>query len=78
MVFICRNNPTEQAVQSREAAFRALQDEKEALKARVQLLEEGQNKDLTLLVGQKMEEGCSSREFKGKGFNYEIVVSNET
>ena len=30
----------------------------------VQLLEEGQTKDLTLLVGQKMDEGASSEEVK--------------
>ena len=38
--------------------------ENNALKARVQLLEEGQTKDLTLLVGQKVDEGASSEEVK--------------
>ena len=38
--------------------------ENTALKARVQLLEEGKTNDLTLLVGQKMDEGASSEEVK--------------
>ena len=33
-----------------------LKKENEALKARIQLLEEGQSKDLTMIVGQKVEE----------------------
>ncbi len=46
--------------------MRSLREENDALKTRVQLLEEGQTKDLTLLVGQKMDEGASSREVLGK------------
>ncbi len=34
----------------------------EALVCRVQLLEEGQTKDLTILVGHRLEEGASSQE----------------
>lgn len=59
------NNPMSQAVENRGQEFKALQAENEALKARVQLLKEGQSRDLTVLVGQKMDEGASSQEVKG-------------
>ena len=36
------------------------------MKTRVKLLEEGQTKDLTILVGQKVDEGASSEEVRGK------------
>jgi mitotic spindle assembly checkpoint protein MAD1 len=42
-----------------------LSDENERLRARVKLLEEGQTKDLTMLVGQRVEE-VSSKEVEGK------------
>lgn len=58
------DNPLSQAMDSRQAEFEELKNENHALKARVQLLEEGQTKDLTLLVGQKMDEGASSEEVK--------------
>jgi|ERR1712062_605506 len=58
------NNPLQQATEARAKEFDELKVENAALKARVQLLEEGQTKDLTLLVGQKMDEGASSEEVK--------------
>ena len=42
-----------------------LQQENEALKTRIRLLEEGQTKDLTILVGQKVDEGTSEQEVTG-------------
>ena len=39
-----------------------LKTENESLKARIRLLEEGQSKDLTMIVGQKVEE---SQELSG-------------
>eukprot|EP00088_Acartia_fossae_P051483 TRINITY_DN5782_c0_g1_i5.p1 TRINITY_DN5782_c0_g1~~TRINITY_DN5782_c0_g1_i5.p1 ORF type:complete len:834 (+),score=271.91 TRINITY_DN5782_c0_g1_i5:57-2504(+) len=57
-------NPFATAVKQREVDVTALQAENTALKARIQLLEEGQTKDLTLMVGQKVEEGASSAEVK--------------
>jgi len=50
------NNPTAQAVEKRAAQLSELVTENTALKARVQLLEEGQTKDLTMMVGAKVEE----------------------
>merc|ERR1712059_101718 len=50
MVLHFHNNPTSQAVA------------KKALKTRVKLLEEGQTRDLTMLVGQKIEEGEGSQQ----------------
>ena len=56
------NNPMAQAVASREEEAAEGMAEREALRARVQLLEEGQTKDLTIMVGRKMEEGEGSEE----------------
>ena len=53
-------------MESRQQEVKRLTDENQALKTRVKLLEEGQTKDLTILVGQKVEEGASSEEVKGK------------
>ncbi len=53
----------QQAQQEVETNHAKLRVENEALKARVKLLEEGQSKDLTLLVGQKVDE---SQEITGK------------
>ena len=58
--------PLFQATQARAKEFDELKVENTALKARVQLLEEGQTKDLTILVGQKMDEG--------KDFQLELCV----
>ena len=73
-----RNNPNAQAVGQREEDFKNLQNENEALKARVHLLEEGQTKDLTILVGQKVEEGTSSAEVQGKGLTAFIYILGST
>ena len=62
MVLHMANNPMQQAVQKRELEIQEMKDERDALRTRVQLLEEGQTKDLTLMVGKKMEEGESSEE----------------
>jgi len=51
------NNPTAQAVEKRAGQISELTSENTALKARVQLLEEGQTKDLTMMVGARVEEG---------------------
>eukprot|EP00095_Tigriopus_kingsejongensis_P000786 maker-scaffold67_size430214-snap-gene-3.28 protein:Tk00786 transcript:maker-scaffold67_size430214-snap-gene-3.28-mRNA-1 annotation:"mitotic spindle assembly checkpoint protein mad1" len=59
-----KSNPMSLAVETRGKELQTLQSENEALKARVNLLQEGQSKDLTLLVGQKMDEGVSSQEVK--------------
>lgn len=59
-------NPLAEASSSRSADMAQLQEENEALKTRVKLLEEGQTKDLTLLVGQKVEEGTSSQEVQSE------------
>ena len=56
------NNPMAQAVASRDEEAAEGMAEREALRARVQLLEEGQTKDLTIMVGRKMEEGEGSEE----------------
>ena len=57
------NNPFAQATEARRTEIVDLKSEIVSLKARIKLLEEGQNKDLTLLVGQKLdEEGPSSQE----------------
>ena len=45
--------------------MKRLSDENEALKARVKLLEEGQTNDITMMVGQRMEEGASSKDVLG-------------
>lgn len=58
------NNPLSQAIDSRGKELETVKAENVALKARIQLLEEGQTKDLTLLVGQKVDEGASTEEVK--------------
>ena len=50
------NNPTAQAIEKRANQFSELASENIALKARVQLLEQGQTTDLTMMVGAKVEE----------------------
>ena len=57
-----RNNPMQQATEEHAQTLSKLHNENESLKTRIQLLEEGQSKDLTLLVGQKMDENISSQE----------------
>lgn len=57
-----KNNPVSQAQDELSVNLSKLQQENEALKARIKLLEEGQTKDLTILVGQKVEEGTSEQE----------------
>ena len=57
-----RNNPMQQATEEHSLRLSKLQGDNESLKTRIKLLEEGQSKDLTLLVGQKMEENVSSQE----------------
>lgn len=51
------NNPFASAVDKRAREMAELESENAALRARIQLLEEGQTKDLTLMVGAKVEEG---------------------
>ena len=58
------NNPLQQATESRRNEVENLKSEIVSLKARIQLLEEGQTKDLTILVGQKVDEAPSSMEVK--------------
>jgi len=57
-----KNNPLQQAAEEHESQLNKIQTENESLKARIKLLEEGHSKDLTILVGQKMEEDASSQE----------------
>ena len=56
------NNPLQQATKSREHEIEELNAEINALKARIKLLEEGETKDLTLLVGRKVGDEVSSEE----------------
>ena len=51
------NNPTAQAVEKRAAQMSEVTTENTALKARIELLEQGQTTDLTMMVGAKVEEG---------------------
>ena len=62
MVLHMANNPMQQAMEKREHDLLELKEERDALRTRVQLLEEGQTKDLTIMVGKKMEEGENSEE----------------
>ena len=62
MVLHMANNPMQQALERREHDMLEIREERDALRTRVQLLEEGQTKDLTIMVGKKMEEGESSEE----------------
>lgn len=57
-----KNSPISQAIEKRQQDMGMLQTENEALKARIKLLEEGQTKDLTIMVGHKMDEGATSQE----------------
>merc|ERR1719414_36857 len=56
------NNPMSQAVEKRKLEVDELTQERDALKARVHLLEEGQTTDHTMMVGKKMDDGESSQE----------------
>jgi len=62
MVLHMANNPMQQAMEKREHDLLEMKEERDALRTRVQLLEEGQTKDLTIMVGKKMEEGENSEE----------------
>jgi len=57
-----KQNPHALAVEARQGQVDRLAEENEALKARVKLLEEGHTSNLTMLVGQKVDEGASSQE----------------
>ena len=57
-----KHNPMQQATEEHKNNLAKLQDENDRLKARIKLLEEGQSKDLTLLVGHKLEENATSQE----------------
>lgn len=57
-----KNNPMQQASEEHAKSLNKLEGENESLKTRIKLLEDGQSKDLTLLVGHKMEENASSQE----------------
>jgi len=63
------NNPTAQAIEKRANQISELTSENVALKARVQLLEQGQTTDLTMMVGAKVEEGEAE---KVKGLQEEL------
>lgn len=61
------DNPLEKAYNERKASYDKLSEENEALKKRVQLLEEGVTSDLTEKVGMKVEtEEVNSKFVKGK------------
>jgi len=62
MVLHMANNPMQQALEKKEHDMLEMREERDALRTRVQLLEEGQTKDLTIMVGRKMEEGEHSEE----------------
>ena len=68
------NNPFASAVDKRAREMTELELENAALKARIQLLEEGQTKDLTLMVGAKVEEGEGQ---KIKELNAELEKSQK-
>ena len=55
-------NPLSSAVEKEGRMKEELQKDNDALRARIQLLEEGQTKDLTMMVGHRLEEGVSSQE----------------
>ena len=59
-------NPTAQAIQKRESQVSELLNENTTLKARIQLLEQGQTTDLTMMVGAKVEEGEGEKVHKLK------------
>ncbi len=65
MVLHLRQNPTEEAFAARQREVATMQEENEALKARVKLLEEGHTSNITMMVGQKVDEAASSEEVKG-------------
>ena len=62
MVLHMANNPMQQALERREHDMLEMREERDALRTRVQLLEEGQTKDLTIMVSNKMEGGERSEE----------------
>ena len=68
------NNPFASAVDKRAREMTELELENASLKARIQLLEEGQTKDLTLMVGAKVEEGEGQ---KVKELNAELEKSQK-
>ena len=57
-----KNNPVSQAVASRAEELRLMKEENETLKHRIQLMEEGHSKDITMMVGRKMDGPASSEE----------------
>merc|ERR1719376_1024887 len=57
-----RQNPTDLAREEHAVTMEKLQSENDSLRARVKLLEEGHSKDLTIMVGQKVDENASSQE----------------
>ncbi|CAB4069805.1 MAD1 [Lepeophtheirus salmonis] len=57
-----KNNPMAEASENVGSKISKLQDENQSLKVRIQLLEEGHVKDLTLLSNQKMEKEISPKE----------------
>ena len=50
-----KQNPMSMAVEKRALEVDTLREENEALRTRIRLIEEGQTKDITMMVGQRWE-----------------------
>lgn len=59
------SNPLDNARARTLEQLRQLEKENESLRERVRLMEAGQTQNLTLLVGEHFEQGCTPERLKG-------------
>ncbi len=60
------SNPLDNARVKTLEQLKQLEKENESLRERVRLMTTGQTQNLTLLVGEHIEEGCTPGRLKGK------------
>ena len=60
------SNPLDNARVKTLEQLKQLEKENESLRERIRLMTTGQTQNLTLLVGEHFEEGCTPERLKGK------------
>lgn len=60
------NNPLDNVRRRALEQLSQLEKENESLRERVRLMEAGHSQNLTLMVGEHFEQGCTPERFKGK------------
>lgn len=73
------NNPLDSARRKALEQLATLEKENESLRERVRLMEAGHSSNLTLLVGEHFEQGCTPERLKGENkFKYNKLMTFRT